>query len=58
MTNSNLIAILGRMCTYSGKTLRWDECLADTTRLGPASYVWGNVPEPPVAIPGRDEPLS
>ncbi|MCA9239318.1 MAG: Gfo/Idh/MocA family oxidoreductase, partial [Planctomycetales bacterium] len=52
MVNSTRIAILGRMAAYSGKTLAWEDALADATRLGPGEYQWANVPEPAVAVPG------
>jgi predicted dehydrogenase len=52
MTNSTMLAIMGRMCTYQGKTLTWEECLADPKRLGPSQYDWIDIPEPKVAIPG------
>ena len=53
MCNSTMLAIMGRMSSYTGQTMSWDDCLANTTRLGPTQYVWGDVPEPPVAIPGQ-----
>jgi predicted dehydrogenase len=54
MANSTMLAIMGRMCTYSGKTLTWDECFNSTARLGPSQYAWNNdVPKVEVAIPGK-----
>ncbi len=53
MCNSTMMAIMGRMAAYTGKTLTWEQCVNDQNRLGPSEYVWGDVPEPPVAIPGR-----
>lgn len=52
MVNSTMISILGRMASYTGKTLTWDQANASTERLGPAQYAWGDLPEPDVAIPG------
>jgi predicted dehydrogenase len=53
MCNSTMIAIMGRMCTYSGKTLSWDQCVNSEERFGPDEYRWSdNVPESKVAIPG------
>lgn len=52
MTNSTLLAIMGRMCTYSGKDQKWEDVLGSTEKLGPAEYRWGNAPEKPVPIPG------
>ena len=52
MTNSNLLAIMGRMCTYSGQDLTWDDVIANNEKLGPSKYEWGTVSEGTVAIPG------
>ena len=52
MAQSTMLAIMGRMCTYTGKTLTWEQCLASRERLGPDRYEWGDLPEPPVAVPG------
>jgi myo-inositol 2-dehydrogenase/D-chiro-inositol 1-dehydrogenase len=53
MCNSTMIAIMGRMATYTGQTLKGDQAFASEQRLGPAQYEWGDMPEPPVAIPGE-----
>jgi len=52
MCNSTLTAIMGRMCTYTGQMHTWENVLANTERLGPTSYEWGNIPEPAVPVPG------
>ncbi len=52
MARSTMMAIMGRMVSYSGQTLTWDECLNSTEDLTPAKYEWGNVPVPTVAKPG------
>jgi len=54
MCNSTMIGIMGRMCTYTGQTLTWDECRESSERLGPVQYAWTNdVPKVQVAIPGK-----
>ncbi|WP_425397676.1 Gfo/Idh/MocA family protein [Aeoliella sp.] len=53
MCNSTMMSVAGRMAGYTGQTLDWETCLNDTERLGPAEYAWTDVPEPPVAMPGR-----
>ena len=54
MANSSMLAVMGRMCTYTGETLTWDKCLNSEERLGPSDYAWNdNVPEVHVAVPGR-----
>ena len=55
MCNSTLVAIMGRLAGYTGKTLTWYELNSSQERLGPTELVWGDVPEPPVAIPGQYE---
>lgn len=56
MARSTMLAIMGRMVAYTGKSLTWEECLASDERLGPAVYEWSDdVPEPVVAIPGKTQ---
>lgn len=52
MARSTMMAIMGRMASYTGKTLTWDECLNSTEDLTPTQYAWGEVPVAPVAKPG------
>jgi predicted dehydrogenase len=57
---STMVAILGRMCTYSGKELTWEEALASDVELRPTEYAWNGTPPTvpdangvyPVAVPG------
>jgi len=48
---STLSAILGRMATYSGKMVTWEEALT-SPRLGPEDYD-APYPVPPVPTPGQ-----
>jgi hypothetical protein len=52
MTKSTLMAIMGRMSAYSGKTITWEQALNSKENLTPASYDWTKLPEPVVAVPG------
>jgi len=52
MTNSTMIAIMGRMCSYTGQELTWDQVINSEERLGPDKYEWTDAPEEVVAIPG------
>lgn len=52
MANSTLLAILGRMATYTGQEITWEQALNSQERLGPESYQWDEAPEPVVAVPG------
>jgi predicted dehydrogenase len=38
--NSTMTAIMGRMATYSGKELSWDEAFNSTLDLSPKVYAW------------------
>jgi len=54
MAGSTMLGIMGRMCTYTGQTLTWEQCFNSQERLGPAEYAWtDDVPPCTVAIPGR-----
>ncbi len=53
VAESTLTAIMGRMSTYSGKALTWDEALGSKESLVLASLDWGPIPVPPVAMPGQ-----
>jgi predicted dehydrogenase len=50
MANSTMLAVMGRMCTYTGKDLTWDQCFNSQQRLGPSEYGW-NDDVPPVRVP-------
>ena len=52
ISRSTMLAILGRMCTYTGQTITWDKALASEEKLGPAEYQWGQMDVPLVAMPG------
>ena len=52
MTKSTMLAIMGRMAAYTGKSITWDEAMNSKEDLTPASYEWGPIPVPPVAMPG------
>ena len=48
---STLTAIMGRMATYSGKMVTWEDALG-SERLGPTEYSWGEIAVPAVPRPG------
>ena len=60
MATSTMLAILGRMCTYTGQVITWEQAINSTEDLSPSSYTWdGTPPSVPdtegnyeVAIPG------
>ena len=53
MARSTMLAILGRMTTYTGKTITWDQAINSEEDLTPPAYEWGPLEVPPVAMPGR-----
>jgi predicted dehydrogenase len=52
MAKSTLMAIMGRMATYTGQEITWQRALNSTEDLTPPRYEWGPMPVPPVARPG------
>src|SRR5205085_8845500 len=66
MCKSTLMATMGRMSAYTGKTIYWDKAAAkadkkanaptlmeNTESLAPPKYEFGPLPTPPVAVPGK-----
>ncbi len=53
MATSSMLAIMGRMVTYTGKTLTWDQCINSKLDLSPAKYEWADLEMRPVAMPGK-----
>jgi predicted dehydrogenase len=59
--HSTMTAILGRMATYSGKPIEWDDAIKSKIDLMPEQYSWDAMPKVlpneqgfyPVAIPGK-----
>jgi predicted dehydrogenase len=59
---STMTAILGRMATYSGKVISWDEAIQSQISLAPERYAFDAVPPVvpdqfghyPVAVPGKE----
>jgi predicted dehydrogenase len=56
---SSMTAILGRLCTYSGKYLTMADAMKSKLRLGPPEdFTWETAPPvPKVAVPGVSEVL-
>jgi len=52
MTKSTLLAILGRMATYTGQVITWEQALNSKEDLSPKEYKLGDVPVPVVPKPG------
>jgi predicted dehydrogenase len=52
MTKSTLMAIMGRMATYTGQIITWEQALHSKEDLSPANYEFGPLPVAEVARPG------
>jgi predicted dehydrogenase len=52
MSKSTLMAIMGRMATYTGQVITWEQALNSKEDLTPQAYEFSAMPVPPVAVPG------
>ncbi len=55
VAESTMSAIMGRMATYTGKTIQWDEALASNEVWGPEKYEWGPLAVDAVPMPGKSK---
>ena len=42
-----------REAVYSGQPIEWETAMKSQTKLGPQEYDFGDIPVPPVAMPGK-----
>ncbi len=52
MSNSTMMAIMGRLAAYTGQTITWDQAMGSQEDLTPAAYEFGDLPMPAIAEPG------
>lgn len=52
MARSTMLAIMGRMATYTGQTITWDQAINSQEDLTPPAYGWTSLPVASVALPG------
>ncbi len=55
---SNMVAIMGRVSAYTGKEVTFDEMMNSDMKLGPDTYIMGNIgyaEGAKVPVPGTDE---
>ena len=52
LCKSTLMAIMGRMATYTGQEITWDQALNSKEDLSPKQYAFGPNPVPAPATPG------
>ena len=55
MAHSTMLAIMGRMATYTGQVITWDQAINSQEDLTPEQYAWGPAPEVKIALPGVTE---
>ena len=53
MAASTMLAILGRMATYTAQRVTWEQALHSNEDLTPPHYQWGSLPTPAPAVPGK-----
>ncbi|MBL8756464.1 MAG: Gfo/Idh/MocA family oxidoreductase [Planctomycetes bacterium] len=53
VAESTLTAIMGRMASYSGKVVTWDDAMKSDEKWGPDNYAFGPLPVDPVPMPGQ-----
>jgi hypothetical protein len=53
MCDSTLMAIMGRLAAYTGKTLTWEEVANAPISIVPAKLEWGPLATRPIARPGE-----
>jgi len=52
VSKSTLLAIMGRMATYTGEVVTWEQAMNSQEDLTPEKYAWGDAPEVAIAVPG------
>ncbi|PHS18707.1 MAG: oxidoreductase [Blastopirellula sp.] len=52
MTRSTMMAIMGRMATYTGQKITWEKAWNSELDLTPKVYEWGDIEIPEVPKPG------
>lgn len=52
MAKSSLLAIMGRMATYTGQEITWNMAWNSKEDLTPPRYEWGELATPAIAVPG------
>lgn len=56
--NSVMTAIMGRVSAYTGKEVTWDEMMNSDLKIGPETFIMGNIgfiENASVPVPGSDE---
>lgn len=52
MCKSTLMAIMGRMASYTGQQITWEQAMKSKQDLSPPAYEFTSLPNPQIAVPG------
>ena len=60
---ATMTSILGRMATYTGQKIKWDDAIKSEVNLAPEAFTWATMPKTlpdmngfyPVPVPGKDK---
>lgn len=50
---STMLAMMARMAAYTGQTITWEQAMNSQESLTPATYAFGELAMPAIAVPGR-----
>ena len=53
IAESTMMAIMGRMSAYTGKTVTWEQAMNSKLDISPTEYALGPIATPEVAVPGK-----
>jgi predicted dehydrogenase len=53
IAHNTMMAIMGRMSAYTGKTISWKDAMASKLDLFPKTLAFGPMPTPEVPVPGQ-----
>ena len=56
MSKSTMLAIIGRMASYTGKEITWEQAMESQEKSTLPAYSWDvKPPTPPIAVPGQTQ---
>ena len=53
MSKTTLLGVLGRIASYTGQVVTWDQVMNSNEDFSLSKYEWGPFPTPAVAMPGQ-----
>jgi predicted dehydrogenase len=55
MSKTTLLGVMGRMASYTGQAVTWEQVLNSNEDFSLSKYEWGPFPTPSVAMPGQTD---